>query len=226
MHTGADPFFAAALSDGNIARLRAAVEDGTLSWGVHNDCDQVVLSYPAIGIAPVKLSTGTHIACCLRGGTVYLVPDSEHLEPISVILAPVDTEQETCTHYIQGFTAGNVIVDGLEQTVGNDDLAVLVFSTAGGILEVYACSLLSQTEQDSTLLELVENGPAELLRDLLCLVEEDDPLLVSDAWKKSRDELMLVAKNDSLTAEMLRSSSFTHTRTVLMKLSEKDSDIK
>jgi hypothetical protein len=72
---GARPSFAAALSDGSIAVMRAMITDGSLRWGV--DGDQRVLSFPAIGIAPVTLSTGPHLACCLRGGTVYLVPENE-----------------------------------------------------------------------------------------------------------------------------------------------------
>jgi len=201
--------------------MHATIKNDSLKWGVPNDSDQVVLSYPAIGLATVDLSTGTHITCCLRGGTVYLVPESDELQPITVILSQVDTEVEPPMKYLQGFTAGNVRVDGIKSSA-DKELAVLVYSLAGGILKVYACELLAPTEEDSVLLELVKNGSAQFLRDLLFSVEDDDPLLsASEAWKRSREEVMQ-ADDGALTAETLRSPSFIHTRQVLMELSEVD----
>jgi hypothetical protein len=210
------PFFVAALSDGTVARMRASIEEGLLCWGVQKDFDQVVLSFPAIGIAPVNLSTGTSVlACCLRGGTVYLVPEGEHLEPITVILGPVDKDQESTINYLHGFTAGNVCVDGIP------GLAVLVFASAGGTLQVFSCALLTQTEEDNVFQELVHNGSVELLRDLLCSVEEDDQLLAPDVRKKAREELMQTSA-DQVTIDLLNSPSFVNTRELLLKLSKEE----
>lgn len=210
------PFFAAALSDGTVARMHASIEEGMLRWGVKKDIDQVVLSFPAIGIAPVNLSTGTSVACCLRGGTVYLVPEGEHLQPITVILGPVNKDQESSIHYLQGFTAGNVCVGGIP------GLAVLVFASAGGTLQVFSCALLTQTEEESVLQELVHNGSVELLRDFLCSVEEDDQLLALDVRKKAREELMQDASTDQVTVELLNSPSFVNTRELLVELSKEE----
>lgn len=222
-HSGNDPFFAAALSDGTVARLRATLEDGNFCWGVQNDCDQVTLSYPAVGLAHVHLPMGDYIACCLRGGTVYLVPDSKDVEPITAILGPADAEEEDSTHYLQGFTAGNVRVDGIERSTCETELAVLLFSSAGGVLKVYSCALLAQSEEDSILNELVENGTFRFFRDLVGSLEDDDPLLGSGEWNKARDEMKKV-RGKELTAETLRSPSMVYTRQVLMELSKKGND--
>ena len=215
---GTNPFFAAALSDGTIARMSAKFEDDTLLWGVCNDLDQVIISYPAIGLVPVDLRIGTHIACCLRGGTVYLIPQSDTLEPIKVILGPIDAEHQPSVQYLQGFTAGNISVNGITSTT-DKEVPVLIYSSDGGILKVYACLLLSQTEQDCVLQELVNNGSAQLLREFLCSLEDDNPQLRSDIWKKSRHEMMQT-NDETLSFETLCSSSFVHTRKVLMDLSE------
>jgi hypothetical protein len=211
-HDGARPFFAAALSDGTIAVIHATFADGSLRWGVNGN--QIALSFPAIGIASVTLSTGHHVACCLRGGTVYLVPDND--SPVTAILAPV--ERKSSTQYLQGFHAGNVLVEGITSSSGDKDLAVLVYSGAGGILQVYSCELLSQTEQDSVLRELVENGSVKLLREMLCSLSDEDPLLIMDLWNLARDEFLQAS--DAPTYSMLRSASFGNTRCLLMELSE------
>jgi hypothetical protein len=160
-HDGALPFFVAVFSDGTIAVMRAAIADGSLRWGV--DCDQRVFFFSAIGIAPVTLSTGPDMACCLCGGTVYLVPEND--TPVTAILGPV--EKQASTQYLHGFHAGNVRVEGITSSRDNE-LPVLVYSGAGGILKVYSCELLSETEQDRLLRELVENGSVKLLREMLC----------------------------------------------------------
>lgn len=220
-HGTGRPFFAAALSDGTIARMRATFQDDVLRWGVHHDSEQVVLSYPAIGIALVSLSTSTtSVACCLRGGTVYLLPESEHLEPITVILGPVDTDGDSSINHLQGFTAGNVCVDGIPGIVANE-LAVLIFASAGGIMKVSTCALLAQSEEDLFLQELVKNGSAQLLRELLCSVDEDDKLLMtSQVWRKAREELAQAPYE--LKVEMLNSSSFINTRQLLFEIAEED----
>ena len=208
--------------------MYATIDDSSLQWGVSNESDQVVLSYPAIGLATVSLSTGRYLACCLRGGTVYLVPesDSNTVKPVLVILGHVDVGKEPSTHYLQGFTAGNVLVNGVKTAVSkNQNLAVLIYSSAGGVLKVNSCELLAQTEQDSILLELVHNGTAQLLRELLCSVDDDDGLLrSSDVWRRARREL-IQAKDDALTAEMLNSLSFVHTRQVLIQLASEDANM-
>jgi hypothetical protein len=208
-HDGVRPFFAAALSDGTIAVMHATFADGSLRWGVNGS--QIALSFPAIGIASVTFSTGSHVACCLRSGTVYLVPEND--TPVAAILAPV--ERESSTQYLQGFHAGNMLVKGI---TSYSDLPVFVYSGAGGILQVYSCVLLSQTEKDSVLRELVENGSVTLLRDFLCSLRGEDPLLIMDLWNLARDEFLHA--NDTPTFSMLSSASFANTRRLLIELSE------
>lgn len=212
-YDGALPFFAAALSDGTIAVMRATIVEGSLHWGV--DGDQRVLSFPAIGIAPVALSTGSHVACCLRGGTVYLVPENDN--PVTVILAPV--EKQASTQYLHGFHAGNVRVEGIMSSRDNE-LPVLVYSGAGGISKVYSCELLSLTEQDCLLRELVENGSVKLLWEMLCSLSDEDPLLIMDLWKLARDEFL--QSSNAPTFGMLCSASFANTRHLLMELSKEE----
>lgn len=218
---GADrPFFAAALSDGTIARMRATFEDGLLRWGVDHDSDQINMSYPAIGIAPITLSTSTSVACCLRGGTVYLLPESNHLDPIIVILGPIDPDGESSINYLQGFAAGNLCVDGIPGVPIANQQAVLIFAS-GGIMKVCTCALLAQLEEDWVLQELIDNGTITLLRDLLCSFNEDDKLLESELWRKAREELVQ-SSNDDLNVELLNLLSFINTRQLLLELATED----
>lgn len=204
--------------------MSATFENGSLEWGVNSDNDQVILSFPAIGIVSVHLASGTHTACCLRGGTVYLIPktNSENrLEPIAVILRPVDDETEPSTQYLQGFTAGNMAVGGLEtRSNESNELAVLIYSLGGGILQVSSCTLLTQPEEYYVLHELVENGTIQLLRELLCSLEDDDPLFSSksSSWRQARDELKKAASEGNVE---LNSPMYTSTREVLMELAER-----
>ena len=86
---------------------------------------------------------------------------------------------------------------------------------------MFSCALLTQTEEDNVLQELVHNGSVELLRDLLCSVEEDDQLLAPDVRKKAREELMQ-ASADQVTIDLLNSPSFVNTRELLLKLSKEE----
>lgn len=210
--------------------MEASVDsNGSLEWGVVHDSDQVTLSFPAIGVAPVELSTGVHIACCLRGGTVFLVPKDNVLSPVTAILAPVDDleeeEEPLSPHYLHGFCAGNVSVKGINFFPRDATLPVLVFSGPPGVLQVFSRELVSQTEEETLLRELLENGTVQLLGEMLCSLRDEDPLLILEIWNQSRQEFLgIEADVTSLRVNDLSSPSFAHTQRLLIQLAEQDKD--
>lgn len=115
-----------ALPDGTIALVSTTEEDGDLRWGIANDYNQLLLPYPAIGCASINWGISRqqpyipHVACCLRGGSTYLIPfappnttsngdnnkASEDTMPVTVFT--FDTE--THARYVSAFMAGNLIL--------------------------------------------------------------------------------------------------------------------
>ena len=191
-------FFAAVLSDGTAAVLRtiASRKDGklSLSWGIRDDIHQCLLQYPAIGMGELCLASGRHIACCLRGGTTYLLPlvsQSDSPSDVPVFLFPrkdIEDDDDEPLIYLHGFTAGN-----LKMTDEDISLPVLVYAGEGGLMEVYSCDLLAR---DCTLAaqlhlcieEMQQNGSIELLLDVLRSIKEGDPLLEIEEWKRAHSE--------------------------------------
>ena len=49
-------------------------DHSTMKWGVSDDNHMALLSFPAIGAGFLRFQRKLHLVCCLRGGTVYLLP--------------------------------------------------------------------------------------------------------------------------------------------------------
>jgi hypothetical protein len=149
-----------ALPDGTVAVFSSSPTMAD-AVGIVAEDDQALLSYPAVGCGEVSIcgSDGrqdTYLACCLRGGTCYLLPmggdgdndkkrqeedDDDEDDGPSIISAfhfPHDVPSElpdTC--YVQGLTAGNLFLGS-----NRKPQPVLVYAWSGGIVDVCACGLI------------------------------------------------------------------------------------
>jgi len=110
--------FAFAVSDGTVA---ISYCDGE-SWGIYNGGNQIMLCQKSIGLGTVttckddEASHSRYITCCLRGGTIYLVPVVEPSyqstmtknQNISMFTVPCDPsgEDDAVGRYVQAFSAG------------------------------------------------------------------------------------------------------------------------
>jgi hypothetical protein len=149
---GDDPAFSSVLSNGNVATLHSFIKKSTnnnneskLSWGLCHLRNQIALPQPCIGLGlfdntdlaknkrfnwhnndPNLLQDLKHehsMICCLRGGTVLVVPViSLHQEKkesskncfheICMYQCPndFDGDSDNLIRYVQGFTAAYTIV--------------------------------------------------------------------------------------------------------------------
>ncbi|CAB9523341.1 expressed unknown protein [Seminavis robusta] len=246
-----------ALADGTIAMLTATedTKEDELRWGVANDYNQLLLPYPAIGCAAVNWDASQHppnysphVACCLRGGSTYLMPfvnpeDANSEIPVTVFLLDVETH----SRYIHGFTAGNLILSppptiASEDQEHNNSLTskdgfsvttpVLVYGWAGGIVDVFSCELnagavpgrrpMITHREESALEDLISNGSYNLLADLMMLLLQDenstDSNLLQQPIWKNASLEFQKHKGEATVADLL-TPEYAATRQLLLHLS-------
>jgi hypothetical protein len=132
--------------------------------GVAQPDHQLLLSYPAIGSAQIDIvdesgKPSSYMAACLRGGTCYLIPISTNTnnnQSIATIPYPQDIESDLSFVYVQAFTAGNLVLDGI-------DLPVLVYAWPGGVIDVYACGLMPSEAPNSNGSESIDDDSSDVL---------------------------------------------------------------
>jgi hypothetical protein len=178
---GGDSGVCIALPDGTIAFLSSnpTMVDAV---GIVEENHQILMSYPTVGCGVVTISddrtaigvTTSYLACCLRGGTCYLLPivpssssssssgtttnsetsivqqetdDATNNHPsISTFQFPHDVASDLPYTYVRGFTAGNLQLLRNVDSHGSQLLhPVLVFAWPGGVVDVYVCGLLPTT---------------------------------------------------------------------------------
>jgi hypothetical protein len=193
-----DSAWGAALADGSVGVLTSFRSDQERGgWGLMPNVRQATLSHPAIGMGALNLPNGPHVACCLRGGTVYCLStdyDEEDESSIPVFLPPFENEEDDF-EFTHGFAAGNIQMQGTNVsygTVHTKNMPIVVYSGDGGVMEVFACGLLSslnpEVEKQVAMQEMLENGTVEQLVIGLRRMEDDDKLLVDMLWLKAREE--------------------------------------
>jgi hypothetical protein len=120
-----NPIVGMTLSDGTVAIFSCIpVSDFGNVVGVHKDCHQIMLPFPAVGSGVVHLDAvgrqecWSFLACCLRGGTCYLVPTDGNASTGSVTAIPYphDVSSNHYQVFIQSFTAGNLHTGTDEKT--------------------------------------------------------------------------------------------------------------
>jgi hypothetical protein len=270
-----------ALADGTIALLSAKDTNGELEWGIASDYNQLLLSYPSIGCASLMWNVTSpsmapptsdrqhipHVACCLRGGTTYVVPvfptaseeDTDDSVGEATPLTVFSLDAETDSNYMQSFTAGNMILapgdsssrdeNASDHSHHHDSEPVLIYGWAGGIVDIYSCELMvNSTNKESSasatrgtacrammghreisiLEELVANGSARMLRELLPALQDSDPLLQQPRWVQALEECRRQRSDtskddnsayDDLTVEKLLQPEYTAFRSLLLLMS-------
>ena len=225
----------AALADGTVVILSASsstATDGELEWGIRLHRDQLLLSYPAIGMGimdysiPGSKKKVPHMVCCLRGGTTYLVPtvveqgqDETPKDIISVVMYPHDIDSDIEFQRLQFFSAGEIAMLGgrLNRRFKQERIPALIYAWPGGIIDVYAAELLQETGTATGLLlqELVSNGSVELLRKHLSGSRQCPP-----KWKSAQEEIQAWSPIAPLSLSDLSSNHLRAFRCVLLSLGE------
>jgi hypothetical protein len=230
---------AAGLADASVLLLSASNAEGEMEWGIKRPHDQILLSYPAIGtglvdyaVEPGETETIPHIAYCLRGSTTYLVPvraiddSSEKPPPITVLTYPHDIDSDMDFQRLQFFSAGCLSISKKERSYTKDRIPILIYAWPGGIIDIYACELLQETEVISSLLvaELVANGSPELLRRYLPALSPDKLADKSSDWKLAQEEIASWTSESPLSVSELMSSQFKAFRSILFNLHNKENE--
>ena len=237
------------LSDGTVAILSSDTEFGlsSSSWGIVKDAHQLILSYPAIGCGRIHQkqhytnadgqdedetnNRKEYIACCLRGGTCFLIPvvDGDAHHDIAAIPYLHDVDADWTSVYIQGFTAGDLDVKTIN---GRRSLPVMVYALAGGTLDVYTCGLIhpltpdvekavDDAENRECLTDLLQGGALSMVSDLLERMngDENDPLWADPLWKAThkafQSSKVLPA---AMTIDQIQSPTFESFKNLLLTL--------
>jgi hypothetical protein len=223
--------WAAALADGSVGVLNSflSAENDFTSWGVILDSHQATLPFPAIGLGRVDLVTGPHLACCLRGGTVYCLPmddddddGDDSRSSVSTFLPPTSEEEDYA--FLHGFAAGNIQLKGDSASFGaTETTPIIIYSGDGGTMEVYACGLLPRSNKDvaqlATLQKMLEHGTIQVLLDALRTMSSEERLLQKPYWSQAREE----CQGDDCTAKAVmtnQSNAYDNTRALLLSLAE------
>ena len=226
-----DSSWAAALADGSVGILHSfpsSASTATISWGVLVESHQATLPYPAIGLGKLDLEGKSHLAWCLRGGTVYCLPMDEvgadEAKPrngIPTFLPPAEDEEDFS--FLHGFAAGDIQLRGDEVTSAStmEKRPVIVYSGDGGIMEVCICGLLRQSNEEIVhrvaLRRMVENGTIQMLLDAFRSMNDGARLLKKPAWSQAYQECQTRDANvDAVMANT--SNAFSHTRSLLLSL--------
>jgi hypothetical protein len=171
---GHDPCFASAASDGTVAVSHVHVEDG--SWGVTDEDNQIMLFERCIGMGTLDFEddlsskdslenslfvAGRYVACCLRAGTILLVPVAKKgtvkqkkkttgnlLVMFAAPVAP-NGDDDGVVPYVNSFTAGIFQVMYWNARLGKenyntkrimaevDTKPIAIVGYQGGVLDVY-----------------------------------------------------------------------------------------
>jgi hypothetical protein len=208
-----------ALSDGTLAFV-STVDDS--AWGIANDWCQLLLSYPAVGCGMVEYKGVNHWACCLRGGTCYLIPTNGNDSDITLISYPLDIETDIPSPYVQGFTAGALAV--------NDEAPspVLVYAWAGGVIDVFGCDLVYPRIQQSpeeglgqrATKEMRENGCLDMVEQLIRRMTENPnhELFQDRDWREAHSECAELMSTEPITIEEIQSKPFEPLKRLILSL--------
>jgi hypothetical protein len=224
---------AVGLSDGTVALISTSTttssppesdnDTTSLAWGIDSHTqDQMLFSYPCIGMGVVELnmdgSSLPHVACALRGGSVYMVPlarEIAHTFPLRVFSYPAEPDSDAPAMYLQSFTACTVPTPrkGSIPYFSQAQIPLVFFSWPGGIVEIYSCELLQKHPTLVALHDMMTNDTAKELIELILTM--DAPL--HDAWQAARHEIIDQGR-DSLTLDSLCGPSWNAFRELLLQL--------
>jgi len=243
-----------ASSDGTVAISHYHPEHG--SWGVMEEDNQIMLFQRCIGIGTfdyggdnlyksdwdgARSGAMRYAVCCLRGGTIYLVPVAEHgtavptqemgQKDIHVFAVPVDPDgdDDGLVRFVQNFTAGMAQVTcwkdrgtDMSHLIGNvtdsSMKSVALVGWPGGNIDVY--DVAPGRRRITVIGEIVDRGVVKKLVDRLLEIDKSHPLISSDLWRRAWDECHEGSNVDGILKGIKRSSSrdFAATRSLLLSL--------
>lgn len=206
-----------ALADGTVALVEAEFRSGCLSWGLLRSFDQLVFSFPVVGVGGVSYQynngegcCSNSVACCLRGGTTYLIPirdDASQRESHNILVFPLphDVDLDSYTRQLQGFTSGNILLTRYSPDVSNqseDLFSILVYVWPGGLIDVYNCGLVMKRYPKPRILndivflrELDANGSLIILQIFLESADTENLKTRGAHWMLARDEILTLKGN-------------------------------
>ena len=159
-------------------------------WGITDENNQIMLSQKCIGIGSIVSGNDRYIACCLRGGTIYLVPvveGKDSRKEIVIYATPVDSRDIGAIRYVHNFSAGLAQVKTENET---DKLSkkkvVAMIGWSGGKIDVYE---LPTFESKGNLLldKLAEKGNLSKIVELLRNIKPS-PVQKSALWNQAWSE--------------------------------------
>ena len=136
----------------------AHAQSGDGSWGVMDEDNQIMLFQRCVGLGTLDFDrTRRYIACCLRAGTIFLVPvakiktSKQIRSPMkcdNLIMFPVSVasngDDDGFIHFVQSFTAGISRVTTWKASLDKEEndadcfmKPIAIVGWTGGILDVY-----------------------------------------------------------------------------------------
>lgn len=215
------------LAEGSVLLITTFLVDGEFEWGIQRASEQLLLSFPAIGVGCAIQTSGEdtvpNITCCLRGGTSYLIPcdskdTTETSDSLNVITYPHDIDTDNPPHRVDFFSAGVIRYSVDDRKFTKSSIPILVYCWPGGIIDVYASELLQEkkTYTNAILTELVFDGTVQLLREHLLSLTIEALALRDDSWSLARDELANFISSEPLALSDLLSARLRAFRSILI----------
>jgi len=244
---GSEPCFVAASSDGTVTISHHRSKDGL--WGVMEENNQIMFCQRCIGIGTVdygvSLKTERRYAvCCLRGGTIYMVPvgepaiskDEMEQNDITMFAVPMDPDgdDDGLVRFVQNFTGGMAHVVCWTDQVSTDKShpvgampdgtmkPVAMVGWPGGNIDVYDVAPERKSSTDIFLEEIIERGMVTKLVQRLLDVSKSHPLISSDVWRRAWDECHEVTNLDGILKGIKDTSTedFLSMRLILLNLTQ------
>ncbi|KAK1741615.1 hypothetical protein QTG54_007188 [Skeletonema marinoi] len=212
--------FASATSDGTVS-ISHCLEEG--SWGITDENNQIMLFQQCIGLGTIESGNERYLACCLRGGTIYLVPVAEGNNPrkdIVMYATPVDSADCGAVRYIQNFAAGLTQVKSWQE---DDDSSSMKYAAmigwSGGKIDVY--ELNAEETRENLLLDiLAERGTlSNFVKMLMNMDKRHNQLESSTLWKQAWDECTKANEVESVVNRIRNPNDDTFEGTRLLILS-------
>lgn len=213
--------FASAASDGTVA-ISHCLEEG--SWGITDENNQIMLFQKCIGLGTIKSGNERYLACCLRGGTIYLVPvvvEGTDRKDIIMYATPVDSADSGAVRYVHNFTAGVAQVKSWQDKRDKDGSSsmkcVAMIGWSGGKIDVYEMNTVN-TRCNLMLDKLTERGTLTKFVEMIRNMDETHHQLQSSLlWKQAWDECMKTNEVEAVVRN-LNDGAFEGTRLLILSL--------
>lgn len=251
---GPESCFASASSDGTVA---ISHYNPSIGWGVMEEDNQFLLFQRCVGMGALDYGhmdvTNQHdarryVVCCLRGGTMYLVPVAEQhalstpkdsvdqniISMFSVPVDPNDGDDDGLVRLVQNFTAGMARVmcwkdlwssersqmTGSCSSDGTKMKSVAMVGWPAGIVDVYEVAPPESIRDanDALFREIVDEGVAVKLVKLLLEIERKHTLLSTELWCKAWDECHCTNDLDAILHGIKETNNFAAIRSLLLDL--------